>query len=214
MLAEATFAGDKGLLVIKTVGTLPDGLVESDTPLWSYRATGPQSVVFYFQLSVPSQGGTYDSRLASVSIDVIPADAPITDTPIPEPPAGRGATRPGRKDTAMIHAAAFAAALAALLLAGCATTPAPALTAATPSVARAVAPFLAPAPTIEPPRLPTATEAAALPHATYDAVIPGLIPIPGGQLIFPVAYRTDHDILLYRSPEARFPAAIMPAKDF
>ena len=92
VIAGATFSGDKSLLVIKTVGTLPDGLVEGDTPLWSYRATGPQSVVFYFQLSVPSQGGTYDSRLASVSIDVIPADAPITDTPIPEPPAGRGAT--------------------------------------------------------------------------------------------------------------------------
>ena len=115
--------------------------------------------------------------------------------------------RPGGKYTAAL------AVLAVLFLTGCSTTPAPALTAARP-VAPSAAPAVTPAPAIEPPRLPTGAEEAAPPRATYDAVIPGLIPIPGGQNIFPVAYRTDHDILLYGSPEARLPAAIMPATDF
>lgn len=102
---------------------------------------------------------------------------------------------------------ALAAALltGVLLLSGCAAGPGVTPTVPAPS-ATSAASVANEAPTVE--------EVAALPRATYDAVIPGLVPVAGGQSIFPVAYRTDHDLVLYGSPVAARPVAVLPATDF
>lgn len=110
------------------------------------------------------------------------------------------------KPRTLIAAAAVAAVLS---LAGCgpsdpARTPKPSATATAAPTAAASAP---PVPAL------TRSEIAALPAAVYDAVIPGLLPAPVGELTAPTAHRVMFDAPLFGADRAT-PVARIPATDF
>jgi lipoprotein-anchoring transpeptidase ErfK/SrfK len=110
-----------------------------------------------------------------------------------------------------IPVAAAAAVLAAAIgLTGC-TQPDPTRT-PKPSASVTAAPTEA-ASTAPPVPALTRSEIAALPAAVYDAVVPGLLPAPAGNLTAPTAHRVMFDVPLFGADRAT-PVARIPATDF